>query len=174
MSSVRDLILTVFPVRSLSPERPSKRCGHSLSIVQNSAYLFGGASSEFIQGDFYSVDLLGQFNWKHVHLDGFHVPGCLFGHSSVSYRNRIILFGGLAQVLTFEFKNAPDTFGTDEEETPKSLNNEPQSAVNSFFFGENNKYDTSSFKDRLFSKPKEQECSKELFVFDCCKLKKFV
>jgi hypothetical protein len=165
--SVRDLILTVYPSKSNSAEKPSKRCGHSLSIVNNSAYVFGGAGAEFISGDFYCGDLIQANLWRQVHLDGFHIPGCLFGHSTIAYRNRIYLFGGLSQVQMFEFEHAPDTFGlggSDDEETPRV-----QEQVSAFFSSDQGKYDTLSFKDRLFARPRDQECSKELFVFDCCK-----
>jgi hypothetical protein len=73
----------------------------------------------------------------------------------------------LCQTQTYEFKNAPDTFGAgsddDENETPSAA--EP----NSFFNSQFKEYDTLSFKDRLFARPRDQECSRELFVFDCGK-----
>ena len=52
----RDLILTVFPIKSKS-EPPQKRCGHSFNIIGNTGYVYGGAASDMLLADLYTVDL---------------------------------------------------------------------------------------------------------------------
>jgi hypothetical protein len=52
----RDLILTVFPIKSKT-EPPQKRCGHTFNIIGNTGYLYGGAADDMLLADLYSVDL---------------------------------------------------------------------------------------------------------------------
>ena len=56
----RDLVLTVCPLKHQGTI-PKKRCGHSLSFIDNKLFLFGGADENTILGDTY-VTTIGEMD----------------------------------------------------------------------------------------------------------------
>jgi Ras-related protein Rab-1A len=100
--TVRDLVLTVFNVRS-GGELPEARCGHSLTALNGgSALLYGGASETQVLSDCF-IFHVGSTSWERVSASGFSCPGPLFGHAAALVDRVVYIFGGLTLTRLYEF-----------------------------------------------------------------------
>lgn len=77
---------------------PSKRSGHSFTIIGDYGYLFGGSDFRKPAGpnnEFYKVDMTtGDFYWTKKQFPEGQCPEPRSHHSAVAFENKIIVFGG--------------------------------------------------------------------------------
>lgn len=73
--------------------KPCCRTFFSFSLVGNSGYLFGGIGSGRLN-DLWELDLSGDtYSWKLMNPTGF-IPFKRFGHTSATFNNELIIWGG--------------------------------------------------------------------------------
>ncbi|KAJ6253842.1 faciogenital dysplasia protein [Anaeramoeba flamelloides] len=80
---------------------PTKRSGHSASVIKNQLWIFGGKSGEreFLN-DLYCLDTT-TFTWYRVIFEGFKpLPRAL--HSSICLGKQLLVFGGISQASTYD------------------------------------------------------------------------
>ena len=74
-------------------ESPPKRHGHSLTLVNETIYLFGGYGAGGRLNDTWKLDPV-LLNWTFIDVSGSK-PTRRSHHSTVGLKNKMIIFGGL-------------------------------------------------------------------------------
>ncbi|KAF8822001.1 Ras family protein [Cardiosporidium cionae] len=91
----RNLVLSVCELKQ-NGSVPVGRVCPQLANVNSKIFLFGGADEEKSFDDLYSMEI-EKVNWSALVASGFSKPTRRYGHTICSWKDQLILFGGLAE-----------------------------------------------------------------------------
>ncbi|KAJ6232131.1 faciogenital dysplasia protein [Anaeramoeba flamelloides] len=88
-----DLDTWTWTLLNVKGKKPIARSNHTLNLIDDRFYLFGGENNDKIFGDLYFLDLKNLI-WKNISTQNKNKPSARYGHSSSLYKNQIWIFGG--------------------------------------------------------------------------------
>ncbi|KAL4492534.1 hypothetical protein ABPG72_007647 [Tetrahymena utriculariae] len=136
-----------------SETKPCKRAGSSITLYDNILYIFGGTIVDVKYNDMWSFDLQKN-QWEHIKQEKEDiVPETRNGHSLLTYKDKLILFGGIHDIThekndMFVFNVRNKKWSIIDENTShnqSSLNDDILAVEQSFSNGFQNE---QSFKDQ--------------------------
>jgi len=93
-------------------DTPSARKNHTMVVIDDHMYIFGGHNGDFCPNDLYEIDTLGSCKKIILQEDDDNIPSPRYYHSMVAINNNMYIFGGHTSTGSVNDLYEIDTLGS--------------------------------------------------------------